>query len=130
MIEGASGLGRDRLEKATVLQTVRASIGRYGIHPYTVLRRAIRRTGLQSHHLIEKRFAEILGLKASEIPSIVLSKDAHLVFTNLWRKAIPYGEDTANATKQGIMVAVEKVYNDFPELFDQAREYLRRLDEF
>jgi len=71
----------------------------FGVRPYNELRGLIKGTELQAHHLIEKRFAELLGVEARKMESIALTKAEHQVFTNNWRKAISYGEATANATR-------------------------------
>ncbi len=115
-------------KESEISSVVEASVEKYGIHAYRVLRKSIRGTGLQAHHLIEKRFAATLEMKASEIPSIALPKVVHQVFTNLWRNAISYGEGTLNATKENIIKAVERIYKDFPGLLDKTTEYLNSLD--
>jgi hypothetical protein len=40
--------------------------GKYGIQPYNALTKALKGTGLQAHHLIEQRFAGILGQNAKQ----------------------------------------------------------------
>ncbi|MEM4204847.1 MAG: hypothetical protein QXS54_12335 [Candidatus Methanomethylicaceae archaeon] len=85
--------------------------------------------GLEVHHLIEKRFVPGLGLDPDSIPSIVLTKEQHQVFTNAWRKAIGYIGDrgpvtTANATPQDIWIAAQRIYADHPELLAAVRQAL------
>jgi hypothetical protein len=55
-----------------------------------LLRGVRKEAGLEVHHLIEKRFAERLEINAADIPSIVLTKEEHRVFTSRWRQAIGY----------------------------------------
>jgi RHS repeat-associated protein len=81
---------------------------------YKAVRTAIKGSGLQAHHLIEKRFAKLLGEKASEMLSIGLGKTEHQALTNAWRKAIPYGAGTANATLGQVMNAARIIYQNNP----------------
>jgi len=46
--------------------------------------------------------------------SIALTKAEHQVFTNNWRKAISYGEATANATSDQVMNAARQIYKEYP----------------
>ncbi len=54
--------------------------------------------------------------------AIALTPTEHQVFTNLWRKAIPYVNTpgapttTANATAEQIYNAAREIYKDFPEI--------------
>ena len=73
------------------------------------------------HHLIEKRFASLFVVKEGDMISIVLTKDEHLVFTNAWRKAIPYknsalylGTNTVNS--DDVINAAKRIYNKNPEI--------------
>ena len=88
----------------------------YGIQPYGRLRAAIKGTGLQSHHLIEKRFALVLNQKPSQMASMAVTRAEHQVFTNAWRTAIPYGIGTATATKESILNAARSIYADYPAI--------------
>src|SRR5690606_9601281 len=74
--------------------------GKYGIQPYNQLTKALKGTGLQAHHLVEQRFAGVLGQNARQMASVAVTKAEHQAFTNAWRQAIPYGQGTANATRQ------------------------------
>ena len=51
------------------------------IRPYkewgTLIPRGWKKAGLEAHHLIERRFAERLGLRKSEIPAVVLDREFH-----------------------------------------------------
>lgn len=88
----------------------------YGIGKYTVLRKLAAGKGLQVHHLIEQRFKNVLGQKAGQMLSIVLTKEEHQIFTNLWRKFIPYGKGTREATPERVMEAAREIYKDYPEI--------------
>ena len=116
-------------KESEISSVVEASVEKYGIHAYSVLRKSIRGTGLQAHHLIEKRFAATIEMKASEIPSIALPKDVHQLITNKWRSAISYGRGTAQATKAILREAITEIYTDCPDLFRRAVNFLNSLDE-
>ncbi len=93
----------------------------YGIQEYTKLRMAIKGTGLQAHHLIEQRFASTLGIKTGNMASIALTPAEHQVFTNAWRKLIPYANsnsvlNTSTASKQDIYNAAKVIYKNYPEI--------------
>lgn len=71
--------------------------------------------------MIEKRFEDVLGLNANDIPSIVLTTDEHRKFTNLWRESIGYSRSgskitTDTATKEVILEEVKEIYKDYPEM--------------
>ncbi len=90
---------------------------KYGIGTYRNLKKALGKgTGLEVHHLVEQRLAKILGIKPGDMKSIVLTHAEHSVFTQAWRKAIPYGKGTANATKQSITEAARFIYKDHPAI--------------
>jgi hypothetical protein len=71
--------------------------------------------------VIEQRFAETLGVNASQMQSIALTLAEHQAFTNAWRQAIGYNGSrnavtTANATREQIMNATREIYRDYPEI--------------
>lgn len=88
----------------------------FGLKPYKGLRTDLSGTGLQAHHLLEKRFASVLGQKQGDMLSVAVTPAEHQVFTNAWRQAIPYGAGTASATRQQIMDAARVIYKDYPEI--------------
>jgi len=90
--------------------------GEYGIKPYNQLRRELGGTGLKAHHLIEKRFADILEVNPRTMPSMALTTAEHRMFTNMWREAIPYG--TGAATKESVLAAARQIYLGYPELLN------------
>ena len=75
-------------------------------------------SGLETHHLIEKRFADRMGLEADDILSIAINKDTHQQITNLFRKKIGYALDlskpyrTTNVDAQKIWDATVEVYTE------------------
>jgi hypothetical protein len=90
--------------------------GQFGIQPYKQLKKALKGTGLEAHHLLEQRFAEVLGQNARHMESVAVTKAEHQAFTNAWRALIPYGQGTANATTQQVLDAAKRIYSGHPEL--------------
>lgn len=88
----------------------------FGVQSFRDLGRLTRGTGLQRHHLIEKRFAGILGIDPNDMASIALTPAEHQVFTNAWRKAIPYGDGTRNADYGTVMSTAKEIYSEYPEI--------------
>jgi hypothetical protein len=86
-----------------------------GCQTYNQLRRQTAGANQQAHHLIEKRFAGVMGQKQGQMLAVPLSPTEHQVFTNAWRAEIPYGSGTANATRETVEAAARKIYADFPE---------------
>jgi hypothetical protein len=80
------------------------------------LKRELSGTGLQAHHLIEKRFAGTLGESADDMMSIAVTQAEHQAFTNAWRQAIPYGAGTKAATPELVRATARQVYADYPEI--------------
>jgi hypothetical protein len=89
-----------------------------GIKPYRVQRKvtAGHNSRIQAHHLIEKRFQDVMGGNTNDWVTIVVKKDEHQVFTNLWRQHIPVGEGTQNATRAQVESAARQIYADYPEI--------------
>lgn len=101
----------------------------FGIQTYNKLRTAIKGTGLQAHHIIEKRFVLGLDLKSGQMPSIALTPEEHQQFTNAWRSAIAYNNSnnllrTSTATREQIWAAAQDIYARYPELLEVARKTL------
>ena len=71
---------------------------------------------MDAHHLIEQRFAGVMGESAGDMASVAVTKVEHQVFTNGWRQAIPYGEGTANATPAQIRGAASQIYANYPDI--------------
>jgi len=45
----------------------------YGIQTYSNLREVIKGTGLHAHHIIEQRFAQVIGVRANDMLSVAVS---------------------------------------------------------
>lgn len=84
--------------------------------------KSLKISGLEVHHLFEKRFADKLGLKADDILSVAMDKDTHQKVTNLFREKIQYNSvfdflhperlTTSRATTQQIWDATREVYTE------------------
>ena len=98
----------------TVGKTSASLVGK--IMPYNALRNLTKGTGLQAHHLIEKRFGKLFDVNLAQ-KSIALTKESHQVFTNEWRKLISYGKGTRAATREGVMTEARKIYEEYPDIF-------------
>ena len=87
-------------------------------------------SNLEIHHLIEQCFAGKMGMRARDMPSIVLTKDEHRAFTEAWRDLISYDNynvklKTSNASKEDILNAAAKVYQNYPELLKTIKEIFK-----
>lgn len=82
--------------------------------PYKALKKLSKGTGLEAHHLIEKRFADTLGIKSNDILSIAIDKETHQKITNAMRNELPYSTlfNRKNYSAQEIWNATKKVYTD------------------
>lgn len=88
----------------------------FGIKSYAQLGNALKGTGLQAHHLIEDRFAALMGQTTRQGLSVAVTPAEHQVFTNAWRAAIPYGAGTANATVEQVINAARQIYAGYPAI--------------
>ena len=89
----------------------------FGLRPYNQLRQALRGTDLQAHHLIEQRFAAVMGQNARQMTSVAVTRAEHQQFTNAWRAAIPYGPNgTGAATSESVIAAARQIYADYPAI--------------
>lgn len=71
----------------------------------------------QAHHLIEKRFSDVVGGDTSQWATVVLSRADHQLFTNAWRNAIGYGASgTGEATKSQVLDAARRIYANYPHI--------------
>jgi hypothetical protein len=116
--ETPSGIGASMLGGARPFGDLSRAAD-YGIKPYEELRAALKGTDLQAHHLIEQRFAGVMGQDPAKMLSVAVTpgaKGEHQVFTNAWRSAIPYREGTANATVEQITSAARQIYADYPAI--------------
>jgi YD repeat-containing protein len=78
------------------------------------------RGAIQAHHIVEKRFAETLGISdINGMPAVILTKGQHNEITQLLRNNIGYGQGagkTGRATPDRIRTMYMEVYADYPEL--------------
>ena len=93
----------------------------YGIDTYRNLRQFTKGTGLEVHHVIEKRFSGVIGINKNELLSVVLTREEHNAFTKRWREQIPYGTIYGELKRSQLWDAAKKVYFDCPELLDAAK---------
>ena len=96
----------------------------FGIKTYKTLKKALKGTGLQAHHIIEKRLVKYLGINANEMLSVAVTAAEHQKFTNAWRDIFKYGTDYSKLTKNDIWKAAQKIYKDYPELLKAAKKTL------
>lgn len=104
-------------EAADAFQKNKSSI----IMSYIELKKTVKYlkiSGLEVHHLIEKRFASKLGLNPDDMLSVALDKEKHSKITKLMREKIGYALDwskdvrTTNATVQDIWNATRETYTE------------------
>jgi len=96
-----------------------------------ILQGVRKEAGLEVHHLIERRFAERLGLRESEIPAVVLDRTFHQqeVTARLFRE-LPTG---GSYSAQQIWEAYKRVYGsgsgglNRPEWLEAIWPYFERL---
>ena len=96
----------------------------FGINGYNTLRKALAGTGLEAHHIIEKRLVGHLDIDINNMLSIAVTKDEHQAFTNAWRAAFPYGMDYSTLTRQDIWSVAQDIYEDYPEVLEAAEQIL------
>jgi len=98
------------------------SASEFGIKSYKELRALVKGTGLEVHHLIEKRFANLIGVAEKDMSSIVLTEAEHRAFTNAWRAEIGYATDkateltTKTATRADVEDVARRIYAGYPEI--------------
>lgn len=121
LVPGGAGLKATlllvgKLPKAAkgISQLSRAS--EFGILPWKELKKYTKGTGLEAHHLIEKRMATTLGQKPRDMLSIGVTRTEHQVFTNAWRKAVPYGTDYQTLSPAEIHDAARIIYKEYPDI--------------
>ncbi len=105
------------------------------VAPYKELRKIVSGKGLEVHHLIEKRFANALGIdhkNVNDILSVAIDKDFHRKITSEMRGIIGYRGDTKtqfnsqNAPVWAIWKMIVDVYskNGMTDYLDDLAEYL------
>ena len=58
-----------------------------------------------------------VGREVTEL-SIAVTKEEHQMFTSEWRRLIPYGEGTLDATAEKIYNTARDIYRDYPEILE------------
>ncbi|MFY0564561.1 PKD domain-containing protein [Archangium lansingense] len=114
---------------AGTLNAVRLQLARINIAPYSTLMRQwagkLKPQDLQIHHLIEQRIwlrspaLQRLWPNVNDIPSVVLKRADHQVFTNAWRTWFPYSNQAnynAAPTVEQIMRAAQQIYRNDPQM--------------
>ena len=91
------------------------------IGTYKDLKKLNKGSGLEVHHIVEKRFAPSISpnLKQNDMLSIALDHGQHGIFTNKWRQKLPYGK---TYSKESIWSAAQEIYADYPSLLEAARK--------
>jgi len=97
---------------------------KYGIKAYNKLRELLKGTGLQAHHIIEKRLVKHLGINADQMLSVAVTAAEHQKFTNAWRAHFKYGMDYSDLTQADIWDVAQTIYKDYPDLLDAAYKTL------
>ena len=110
--------------KATEIIQSTEKVNDVGIKAYSTLKKEIKGTGLQAHHLIEKRFANQLNLDPKKMNAITLTKEEHQKFTNAWRQLIPYGTDYTELSVEEIWEVAQNIYAEHPELLKAVSQTL------
>ena len=91
------------------------------IDSYRALKKTTKGTGLEVHHIVEKRFKNDLYItNTNDMLSIVLTKSEHRIYTNAWRREIGYS--TGRHTAEEIWSAAKRIYIDRPDLLEAARK--------
>ena len=96
----------------------------YGIMGYNALRKLLKGTDLQAHHIIEQRLVKHLGIDVNNMLSVAVTATEHQGFTNAWRSIFPYGMDYSDVTIDMLWDAAQKIYKDYPDLLDAAKTIL------
>jgi hypothetical protein len=99
----------------------------FRIRSYKDMRNAIKGLGLHAHHIVEQRFASLLGVNPRQMLSVALTPEEHQAFTNARQNAIGRINslnpiNTATATRQDVWLAAQRIYADYPELLEAARQ--------
>lgn len=111
---------------------------------YKDLKKVVKGLGIKDmevHHLVEKRFADVLGIDSNEILSVALEKDTHRKLTSDFRKEIGYIYDFSNSKRTNtvdadqVWEAIVKVYESneltqyLPELKQQLLDSASKVNE-
>ena len=82
-------------------------------------------SGLEAHHIIEKRFSGTLNISnTNKMLAVSISKSNHRTYTNIWRKMLPYGKEYK---KRQIFFSAMRIYHNSPKLVVASiKTFLRR----
>lgn len=93
------------------------------IDTYKDLRKVSKGSGLEVHHIVEKRFANSIGIQnTDDMLSIALDKQTHRKFTKAWRDEFKYGINYSALGKNDVWNAAQRVYANYPSLLEAARK--------
>ena len=105
-------------------------VGKLGTH--NELRKIAAGTGLEVHHLIEKRFLVYDNIiykifsNTNAMPSVILTTQEHQAFTAWWRIEYPYGKtDYYNILYQLLSNSCERIYTGRGEWIDYIASFFR-----
>ncbi len=102
---------------------------------YSYMRRNMIGSGLESHHVIEKRFLDVLkkylpscaNLTEGQMLATPLNPQAHRAITAAWEKVLEYGDSGQAYTLTQVIDAAQTVYADNPVLLKAANDWLISL---
>ena len=122
-------VGGELVQTSTLLARHFERAAEFGIRSADELKQAVGNgSGLHVHHIVEQRFARIIGVAdESSMLSVVLKPEEHAWFTAKWREEIGLSSWTSrrlrtdNASRDDIWRAAQKIYQDYPELLEAAR---------
>ena len=99
------------------------------IDTYSSLTKQYKGSGMEAHHIIEKRLVKGSRWSVSKMPSIELTKTVHRGYTNAWKAAVPYGTRYAPglAYKYQLYRAANTVYKGSRVLRMAARYTIVRM---
>lgn len=69
----------------------------------------------------------MIGIKEGDIISVILTKEQHQVFTNLWRDVIEYGTDYDQLSKGQVLEIAQDIYKDNPELSEIVTDWFMKV---
>ncbi len=71
---------------------------------------------IEIHHIVEKRFAKVIGKSQGEIASVAIDKELHKIISRRFRQACPLGTNYNKLTRKQVRNIIKKVYGDMPAL--------------
>lgn len=99
------------------------------IDTYSSLRKQYKGSGMEAHHVIERRVATGSNWKSSQMPSVELSKSVHRGYTNAWRREVAYKTTFKRSLsfKWSLYKATNKIYKDSRVLRMAARYTIMKM---